>query len=152
MIYIFDLDSTLANLNHRLHFIQSKPADWTSFYQACDQDKPIPEIIEINRALNSEGNYIAIFSGRSDECREKTIRWLGRENVLYDVLLMRKQGDYRQDYIVKAEMLDQFVLDPKWRPLVNSEKIGGVFEDRKQVVDMFRARGLRVFQVAEGEF
>ena len=32
------------------------------------------------------------------------------------------------------------------------KKIGGVFEDRQQVVDMLRARGLRVFQVAKGDF
>jgi hypothetical protein len=28
----------------------------------------------------------------------------------------------------------------------------GVFEDRQQVVDMYRAKGLRVFQVADGKF
>jgi hypothetical protein len=34
----------------------------------------------------------------------------------------------------------------------HKETIGGVFEDRQQVVDMYRARGLRVFQVDKGHF
>jgi len=44
-------------------------------------------------------------------------------------------------------LLDQLIKD---RP--GGVEIGGVFEDRKQVVDMYRARGLRVFQVADGNF
>jgi hypothetical protein len=48
--------------------------------------------------------------------------------------------------VVKSELYDQILLNfPK--PI-----IGGVFEDRQQVVRMYRDRGLKVFQVADGNF
>ncbi len=146
MTYLCDIDGTLADLSSRLHFIQQKPADWTAFFKACPDDKPIAEVIEIIRALNSYGNKVVLISGRSDEVKKETSRWLLENGIIYDGLLMRKVGDHREDSIVKSELLDQFLQD---YPL---DEIGGVFEDRQQVVDMFRARGLRVFQVAPGNF
>jgi hypothetical protein len=59
---------------------------------------------------------------------------------------MRKADDHREDCVIKAKMLDQILTT--YLP----SQIGGVFEDRQQVVDMYRARGFRVFQVAKGDF
>jgi hypothetical protein len=145
MLYVFDLDGTLCDLSHRLHFIERSPKDWSSFYKACVNDSPIMEVIEIAHLLQNVGHVIAIVSGRSDEVESETSRWLQDHRINYDFLLMRKAGDYRQDYIVKSELLDELIK--RW-----PKPIGGIFEDRKQVVDMYRARGLRVFQVAEGNF
>ena len=52
-----------------------------------------------------------------------------------------------EDNIVKAELIIDVESD--WR---EDLPILGVFEDRQQVVDMYRAKGLRVFQVADGKF
>lgn len=146
MIYLIDIDGTLANIEHRLHFIQQKPADWPGFFKACPGDTPIEEVIEVCKSLTSYGNSLIMVTGRSDEVRKETEDWLLKHGVLFNNLLMRKAGDYREDFIVKCELLDQIL---KERDL---GEIGGVFEDRQQVVDMFRARGLRVFQVAPGNF
>jgi hypothetical protein len=57
---------------------------------------------------------------------------------------MRSAGDYRQDSIVKVELLQQI-----------REKHGEPFlwiDDRQQVVDAIRAEGVRVLQVAPGDF
>jgi len=145
MVYIFDLDGTLADMQHRLHFIKKKPADWKSFFATCVDDKPITNILAICWALQSQNHVIAIISGRSDEVLVETINWLRNNNVNYDFLYMRKAGDHREDFVVKAELLERLQKD--W-----PHEIGGIFEDRKQVVDMYRAKGLRVFQVADGEF
>ena len=57
---------------------------------------------------------------------------------------MRTEGDHREDFVIKAELLgDSFFL---------GGKLGGAFEDRQQNVDMFRERGIKVFQVAKGDF
>jgi hypothetical protein len=141
MIYIFDIDGTLADLSHRLHFITGEKKDWAGFYADCEHDKPIPEVIEIARCLIDAGNTLVMITGRSDEIRYDTEDWLEKHGVWGDVL-MRKQGDHRDDCVVKSELLDTLPVD----------KIAGVFEDRQQVVDMYRARGLRVFQVAPGNF
>jgi len=33
-VYVFDLDGTLANIDHRLHFIKTKPKNWPAFFEA----------------------------------------------------------------------------------------------------------------------
>jgi len=45
MIYLFDIDGTIANLSHRLHFIQQEPADWNAFFMSAGDDEPIWEVI-----------------------------------------------------------------------------------------------------------
>ena len=140
MIYIFDIDGTLACVDHRLHFIQSESLDWKSFYAACDMDKPIPEICELAKILHRVGHHIVLISGRSDECKDKTIRWLEEEGIQYNFLYMRREGDYRPDYIVKMELLDRFLTFAAANSIIPNQEIhiAGVFEDHKQVVDAYR--------------
>jgi HAD superfamily, subfamily IIIB (Acid phosphatase) len=146
VIYLVDIDGTVADASHRLHFIQTKPADWKSFYEACTDDLPIYNVITIIRLLRRSGATVIAVTGRSDEIKKQTDAWLLDFGVCPNALYMRKKGDHREDYVVKEEILNQIKLDwPK-------EDIVGVFEDRQQVVDMYRAKGLTVFQVAPGNF
>ena len=138
-------DGTLADVSHRLHFIRQEPADWRAFFAACPGDRPIDDVIYISQALHEAGATIKLITGRSDEIRAETEAWLAEFGVSYESMFMRKAGDHREDSAVKAELLDQLKAE-------SSEPIWGVFEDRRQVVDMYRAKGLRVFQVAAGEF
>jgi ABC-type sugar transport system ATPase subunit len=146
MIYIVDIDGTLADLSHRLHFIEQKPPDWDAFYAASPQDSPIESVIETVKLLKRAGATIILVTGRDEICRHATIVWLLHHGVTFDDVYMRQNGDHRQDSIIKGEILDR--LTKSW----NEHKIIGVFEDRKQVVDMYRKRGLKVFQVADGDF
>jgi hypothetical protein len=145
MIYIFDIDGTLADISHRLHFIESATKDWDSFYSACVDDEPIPEVIQLTRSLFPIAQ-IFVLTGRSEVVRMETIGWFLQERIPCDLLMMRKDGDHRQDSVIKAEMLGE--VQSKFP----EDEIGGVFEDRQQVVAMYRSKGLRVFQVAEGDF
>lgn len=147
MVYIVDIDGTLADLSHRAHFIEQNPPDWDGFYAACGNDTPIDKVIDTVRALQRAGAEIFLLTGRSDVCRLQTIKWVNKHvNITYSLLLMRKEGDHREDTIVKSEMLDVIL------GIRQLKDIYGAFEDRKQVVDMYRKRGLKVFQVADGDF
>ena len=147
MIYICDIDGTVADISHRLHFIRKEPKDWRGFFAACPQDQPILPVILTIRALRDSGAQIVFVTGRSDEIRKETVEWLGKfQLVNRSALFFRQQGDHREDKILKSELLDQ-VLE-----LFPAETIAGVFEDRKQVVEMYRSRGLTVFQVADGDY
>jgi len=57
---------------------------------------------------------------------------------------MRAAGDMRKDAIVKAEIFDREIRH-RW-------DVTAVFDDRQQVVRMWRSLGLTVFAVAEGDF
>jgi hypothetical protein len=57
---------------------------------------------------------------------------------------MRPEGDTRNDGIVKNELFE--------RHLAGRFIIDFVLDDRDRVVAMWRAKGLKVLQVAEGNF
>lgn len=145
---IVDLDGTIFDLSHRLHLIQNKPTNWPAFFRAADKDTPIYEVLAVLYALMGAGYHPVFITGRSDMIEDITrvaLRDLdlGTEVELY----MRKEGDHREDSIVKLELLNRAFPE-----LEDKATILGVFEDRQQVVDMYRAQGLRVFQVAAGKF
>ena len=87
--YIFDIDGTLADLTHRLHFIRDGKKDWNSFKHFCFADKPIPHMVELCRNLywaaragESHQQYdgprweIVLMSGRNECQRAATVEWL----------------------------------------------------------------------------
>jgi phosphoglycolate phosphatase-like HAD superfamily hydrolase len=141
--YLFDIDGTLADLTHRLPHIQKEPKDWDAFFAACRDDRPIEHIVDLVHAL-SHFDHIVLVSGRSDRVKRQTKDWLREHLINYDALYMRRDGDHRPDNQVKAELLDRLLADG-YKPRI-------VFEDRDQVVQMWRARGIPCAQVADGNF
>lgn len=144
-IVAFDLDGTLCNIEHRLHYIHGPKKDWPAFFDACVDDKPVWPLIEVCKQLMYNPVFeVEIWSGRSDRVARQTKAWLGNHGLAgRRKLRMRKDGDYRQDCIVKAEWFD--ALGPEDRPEL-------AFDDRQQVVDMWRSRGVICAQVAPGNF
>ena len=147
---VVDLDGTVADCTHRLHYIQGETKDWCAFYKECANDKPIDSMIDMVRALNERMFYIIFLTGRSEVARELTQTWLS-DNLLWDyvALLMRPEGDYREDSVVKIELLNKFV---ETNLESNKDNIAFVLDDRSSVVKAFRKEGYKVLQVAEGDF
>ncbi|GAA2612708.1 phosphatase domain-containing protein [Paractinoplanes durhamensis] len=132
---LVDIDGTVALMAGR------SPFEWSR----VGEDAPNPAVISAVRAMHAAGYAIVFCSGRDAVCRAETEAWLDLYvGVPYAALFMRPEGDSRKDAIVKREIFDTEVRDT-WR-------IAGVFDDRQQVVRMWRALGLTVFQVAEGDF
>lgn len=149
--YLFDIDGTVADLTHRLHHIQGDGLkDWDSFFAACGDDAPIPHMCELARVLvgyNDDNIGKVLFvSGRSEAVRTETLIWLDKY-VLYtpsQFLYMRPAGDHRPDNIVKRELLARIRADG-YEPIM-------AFDDRDQVVAMWREAGIPCAQVAQGAF
>lgn len=150
-LYIFDLDGTLADCSHRKHFLDyhDDATRWRRFYAACDLDSPIAPVIATLEALRRFAD-VWIFSGRSDEVRDKTVEWLTKHTSfmthdLETALMMRQAGDVRSDDIVKLEWLNGMLQDDRTR-------LVAAFDDRDRVVHMWRNAGVPCFQVAPGDF
>ncbi len=144
LAWVFDIDGTLANGDHRLHHIQKVPKDWTAYFAEVGGDAPIPHMIKLLTTLAGEAEVVLV-SGRSDECRDATLSWIKAATDGYEFpLYMRRAGDYRDDGIVKIELLAQMRADG-FEPIM-------VFDDRTRVVKAFRAAGVPCAQVAEGDF
>jgi predicted kinase len=133
--FLVDIDGTVAVMNGR------RPYDETR----VSEDLPNPPVIAVVRALRAAGYRLVFCSGRRESCRADTTAWLAEHvAVPYDVLLMRADGDDRRDTIVKAELFDRHVRD--------RYRVVAVLDDRDQVVRAWRAMGLTVLQVGEGDF
>lgn len=134
---VVDIDGTVALMGGR------SPYDTTT----VDQDLPHTDVIDVVIALSRAVDHIIFLSGRDEECRDLTERWLHRHlngiSAGYD-LRMRPTGDRRRDSIVKAELFDQHVRD--------EHSVLVVLDDRRQVVEMWRSLGMTCLQVAEGNF
>lgn len=138
--YIFDLDGTLADDQHRHHHITQR-SDWDAYYAACPDDKPIHHIVEIAKALYKAGFKIAIVTGRSAAVREATVAWLIAHGILFDELVMRQKGDRRKNSEYKlatVTTLREMGYD-----------IQMVFEDLRPAVKAYREIGIPCAQVAD---
>ena len=137
-LFVFDLDGTLADIEHRLKWLHNGHPRWDEFLEACDQDKPVKWIIDLFDMCREDG-IVVILSGRNSVVRKKTENWLLDYDIRYDYLLMRKDKDYRPDQIIKKEMLDDFLRDKGY-------EVQFIVDDRQRVVDMWRANGYNVLQ------
>lgn len=137
---LFDLDGTLADNEHRSHFVRIKPRNWRAFFLAQDKDSLIEPIGHIVRETYKHGLHkVIIFTARPDDYKEMTEAWLKKHNIPYHAIYMREGKDNRDDEIIKKEMLDKVKQDG-YKPIA-------VFDDRPKVVRMYRREGLLVFPV-----
>lgn len=139
---IVDLDGTLCDVTHRRHHVLNKPKNWAAWNAGIIADKPHGPILQL--LARFEAQEVVLCSGREEVFRAVTQEWLGKHGVGYDALYMRGEKDYRDDGIVKGELLDRILADG-YEPWL-------VIDDRKRVVDMWRSRGLMCLQCADGEF
>lgn len=171
MDVIFDIDCTLANPAHRLHFIkdmaywtctEGKPPkpDWASFMHIdqVSKDTAIVPAWEILYSLLCTSNRVIFITGRSEDQRQMTYDWLTdlsceyRSLAIWEMqrlnsmptIYMRKSGDRRPSHIVKEEGLMAARADG-FNPTL-------VFEDRADDTAMWRRNGLFCCQVAVGNY
>lgn len=136
--FIFDIDGTVAKMNSR------SPYDYTKVLT----DLPHEDVLELAWVLYMQGNKIIFLSGRDGSCADDTEAWI-EANSRFRVgtncfLFMRKAGDKRADYIIKYELFTKYITPYLY--------VKGAFDDRDQVVDLWRSIGLRCYQVNYGNF
>lgn len=167
-VVIFDVDGTLADCSHRKiylnlckncneseethlvdgleceNFIPGKK-DHKIFYGLVHLDPPITTVIEWVRECSLAGYYVLIVSGRpTNMAGDATELWLSNKNVPYKHLFMRKADDFRDDSMVKQQILDRILA---WIP---KEQIKFCVDDRPRVIRMWKSNGLKVYDVGPG--
>lgn len=134
---VFDTDGTTAHHNR-------SPYD----YPRCYTDSVDPNIRMILRMIYEQGAYDTItligMSGRPDTWRDMTEQWYRTNQISFDEFYMRAEGDGRNDADVKQEMVDKHIRG-RYNVLI-------WLDDRDRVVRRIRKLGIKVAQVAEGDF
>lgn len=131
--FIYDLDGTVYHMNDKRG----------PYALNVDVDDPDPVVQAIVKVMSEFYLPIAM-SGRKSSTRELTEYCLNRDGLPRIELFMRADDDNRADNLVKADLFDEHVRD--------NYDVQFVLDDRNQVVDMWRAMGLKVLQVQEGDF
>jgi predicted kinase len=128
-----DLDGTLAILGNR------NPYD-----RDFENDK-VNEVVRHIFVNYFDDAYIdykqIIFSGRSDKFKTVTEKWLTDNNIYYNILVMRKEGDVRKDVIVKKEMYEEYI-----KGKYNCQLI---LDDRLQTCELWYSMGLSLLRVGD---
>ena len=136
--YSFDLDGTLAHTNgKRGHYDASK-------YHVDDVDEALADVLGAVRYDGIDYASILILTGRDAAYHAECEAWLAKHGIAWDHLIMRSEGDTRNDAVVKSDLWDEHI-DGKFNVLMH-------FDDRRRVCRALRRKGVMVAQVAEGDF
>lgn len=135
---ICDLDGTLSIF---------KLADGTQLRNPFDASTAESDLINVAiakviSAMELTGTKVIFLSGRESKYRSQTLAFLNRVSEKYGLgrdvtLIMRAEGDFRSDDIIKSEIYHNHIVD--------KYNVIGIFDDRPKVVRMWRALGLFVF-------
>ena len=158
---ICDIDGTLMNVEARRKLAVSKKKDsdkvmnWDVFLDPqnmLELDTPQSDVVMVIKALYNDYNNIIFTSARNERHRDVTMKQI--RDCLSGVILLcsnprpilflRANDDFRPDDIVKKELLDD-IKQRGFNPTL-------AFDDRDQVVKMWRGLGIECFQVREGDF
>lgn len=140
---IVDMDGTIANVEHRRHFITGEHKDWRSFNESCRTDTANQWCVDLVKMLQKE-YHIIIVSGRNHEFKEHTEDWLADHDIYPSRLFVRGPKDSRNDSIIKEEIYKTFI-EPNF-------DVAFCIDDRQRVVDMWRSLGLVCLQCDVGNF
>lgn len=144
---IFDLDNCLADDEHRIPLIDWSQSDpekrYAAYHAACGVDaKRNGSTLESHMR---DGSIPVFFTGRPESVRGITNDWIKRELLLllgdYE-LHMRPNGDRRPSVDVKRDMLDKFSV-----LVAPISDIVAAYDDRSDIVDMYRSRGISAYQM-----
>jgi hypothetical protein len=147
---VCDLDGTLSLFNSKRSDgsvdVRHSDAHTRSPYDAArsDEDTLNEPVAAVLDSMHKAGYKIIFCSGREDLYREQTERFIKKHLSVEYELFMRKGSDLRKDSIIKSEIYDGQIA-PNYNVFL-------VLDDRNQVVDFWRSKGLTCFQVAPGNF
>jgi len=136
-IVICDIDGTIANNDHRQHFLEGKK-DWDGFFSELYKDKPIFEIIDKVNSLENEGHKIYFLTGRPEKYKLQTKDWLKKYFTFDLELLMRNNSDRRNKIEIKKELFQTYL---------SSFEIKVIFENDPNLICLWKKLGLNVFEV-----
>jgi len=145
---IVDIDGTIANAEHRLHFIKGDKKNWDKFFDEMVKDTYIEgswdKIIEETAKYTEDWPFVIFLTGRRDTHRHETMSWIEKNIPATNsecTLIMRPKGDIREDTVLKRELYENRIV-PFFDVLV-------AFEDRPRIIDMWKEMEVPVVQMGE---
>jgi hypothetical protein len=133
---VFDIDGVLADVRHRVHFLEGHRKSWSAFFNAAPRDGLHQEGYELATEAAQDCD-IAYVTGRPDWCRADTEEWLSRHGLPPGDLRMRRNGDHRPAHVAKLDLLQR---------LAHDRVVAVVVDDDLDVCDAYERAGFAVLR------
>lgn len=138
---IVDIDGVVSDARARQHFLERRPKDWRSFFDAAGEDPLIVELAVLLRLLDPVLR-IVLLTGRPERVQGLTIAWLDRNRVRWDALAMRDGGNYGASTEFKRGVLHR-LRAAGFEPVL-------ALDDDDRNVAMFRAEAVPTIHIHSG--
>ncbi len=132
-IAVVDIDGVLADVRHRLHYLDGRK-DWGGFFRAAPKD-PLLGVGFDTVVKLAEVYEIVYLSGRPEYCRRDTERWFRKHHLPRGELRLRPSHDQRPARLFKVEQL---------RKLSRRAPVAVLVDDDPQVGQAAREAGFDV--------
>jgi hypothetical protein len=149
VILVIDIDGTLANLEHRLHFIDKEnptSEDWDKFFdpELVIKDTPIELSQEALEACADYFDDIVFLTGRIEDLRELTETWLDEYYGIdpdEDHLFMRPQSNELTEDTTEWADFKKIVFEEEIKPRYPGEEFIFI-DDTDEILKMLAPYGL----------
>lgn len=131
---IFDLDGTIADtMTYEKHHKGKKGKNEDFAKEALEVGVNDNIVDKIHKA-KTEGHDVVILTARSAHYRDETKKWLHKNEIPYDALVMRPTDNKDADKKVKRDLLEEDIL-PKF-------DVKKAYDDKKKNRKMFEKLGV----------
>lgn len=111
MIVSFDLDSTLADTQHRHGMIdRERGTDWEAYSMACENDAPGPAF-PLARTYQALGARLVVCSARNECARDLTRKWLRGNGLHVETMVLYDKYAHGDDLARDAITHDVWKAD-----------------------------------------
>lgn len=142
---ICDIDDTLADRSHRIHHVQNDPKDWDAYFGGIHNDSVIyPTLIILESLFEYYGYEIVFCTGRQEKFRPQTEKWIKKTGLIYSSLMMRSTGDFREDSVIKKEMVEK-LLKSNLNPTI-------AIDNSDEVLEMYSSQGIQSYKKVSGDY
>lgn len=137
-VIVVDLDGTVAMKSDR------SPYDYSRVYE----DSVVEDVMEVVQSVvnRPEKVDLVFLSGRNESCREQTTKWIDDKlnlSVPYDLHMRPSTEPNDPDFYVKDRLFEKHL---------SHRRVYCILDDRRQVVQCWRTKGVTCLDVAGNKF
>lgn len=143
---IVDVDGTLVDVSSIRHHVRAmmnddgtwKRKNFDAFHRDSVNCPPIQETLDHVAYWIEQGCEILIVTARSRRYYGPTAWWLAEHEIPHTEIYMRTDGDYRQDFIVKKEILAR--IEQRF-------EVVHAIDDNPSVLDLWESEGIETTRI-----
>ena len=140
---IFDLDGTLCECEHRVHYMRERPKRREEFHSACIFDGVVAAVKALIDMAETSGIEVILLSARPIRFKALTEEWLTKNAIYYDQLILSSYPEL-SDPEYKIKMYRE-LIEPFYDVIF-------AIDDRDTVVRMWRDNGVTCLDIANNHF